>query len=467
MSSILHEDRNGCALHGAIKVLDAIKGVVPIVHANAGCSLNARFSDNAAHASVGRNFRGVHETSSTVLTDKHVVFGGTARLREQIKNTVKVLSGDLYVVTTGCVPEVVGDDIPAMVKEARDQHFPVLGISTPGFKGNAYTGYEIAVKGILEGVAELFGVCGERKPQRVNLLGIVPEQDAYWEGDLLELESILESVGLEANRLVGLGQDVKNWKNASRARISLVVSPWGLSAARFLQERYGVPYLNLGWLPLGGKDIGYLLEKLAAELGLDEEIVETAQRHYERQTRYFLQKAASVWLQQNLQKRVVVVAPSAVAVGISRFLAGTFGQLVRTVVITDQPADDCRADLISAIHEQAANAEVAFSASRRDISERVQQARPELILGSHLELEDAERLHIPLLEISTPVRHALVLNRTYAGFRGALALVEGFAEAFLRQGPPRVRQPLAEVISPAQWESASHCGSEQPASTAA
>lgn len=75
-------------------MLDAIKGVLPILHSNSGFSLNARFSANAFNGAVGRHFRGPQETSATNLYDKLVVFGGTSRLLEQTKNTVKVLNGE-------------------------------------------------------------------------------------------------------------------------------------------------------------------------------------------------------------------------------------------------------------------------------------------------------------------------------------------------------------------------------------
>lgn len=449
--NLLHQDRNGCALHGAIKLLDAIKGVVPVVHANTGCSLNARFSSSGFNAAAGRHFRGAMETSATTLYDKHVVFGGTSRLREQIKNTVKVLDADLYVVVSGCVPEIVGDDLPAMVKEAREQQFPVLGISSPGFKGNAYAGYEHAAKGVLEGVAGLFDLSGELKENRVNLFGLVPEQDPFWEGDLLELEEVLDAVGLEANRLLGIGQDVKDWKQASRARLSLVLSPWGLAPARFLEERYGTPYLYLGWLPVGARDVGLLLEKLAVTLALGEDILAHARERFERRTRYFLQKAAQTWLRHDFQKDLAIVANSAHAVGLARFLAGTLGQFLKLVIITDQPDEQLHAGLIAAIHEEAPEAEVMFSASQQTIAGHLGAVQPEVILGSWLEAPLAARLGVPLLQISTPLRQTLVLNRSYAGFKGALALVEDYAATLLRARPQRKQLVSAEVIFPRGW----------------
>src|SRR5512138_334303 len=240
------EDRNGCALHGALALLDAVDGVVPILHASGGCGVAGSVAA-AAFAGGEAALQAVEGTSSTALHEKQVVFGGTSRLREQIKNTVKVHAADLYVVASGCVPEVVGDDVPAMVKEAREQRFPVLSLAAPGFKGSAWSGHAHAARTLLEQLPGLLPPTAAGPAPDVNLFGIVPGRDAGWEGDLLELEALLAEVGLRANRLVGWGQGVAAWREAPRARASLVLSPWGAPAAELLAERDGIPVVDLGW----------------------------------------------------------------------------------------------------------------------------------------------------------------------------------------------------------------------------
>ncbi len=39
MADIIKNPRNGCALHGALQTVQEIDGVVPVVHANAGCGV--------------------------------------------------------------------------------------------------------------------------------------------------------------------------------------------------------------------------------------------------------------------------------------------------------------------------------------------------------------------------------------------------------------------------------------------
>ena len=423
MTDIIHRDRNGCLLHGALKVLDAIEGVVPIVHATASCSLNARHGSADHAGSTGERFRSIAETSSVNIHDKHVVFGGTARLREQIKNSVKVLQGDLYVVATGCVPEVVGDDVPAMVKEAREQRFPVLAVSTPGFKGSAYAGYTLAVTTLLEGVGDIFGAEQTVDPSLVNILGVVPDQDPFWEGDLLEIESLLNQVGLRTNRLFGVGQGIENWKAAFRARLNIVVSPWGLEVARFLQKKNGSPYLDFGWIPTGAKDVELLLDRIHAHIELNDEALETTLITARKHSRYFRQKLARAWLTRDLAREVVVVAPASRAVGLARYLAGSFGQQVLGVVITDEPPTTSRIALMEAINEEAPDAEILFAKSEIDITGLISRLRPDMILGSAYERTHANN-DTAFIEISLPTRAILPLVRSYCGIRGEFELME-------------------------------------------
>lgn len=430
----LQEERNGCALHGALRLLDAIPGVVPILHANAGCGVAARGAGDALAGVLGELSASSGETSATTLLEKQVVFGGTSRLREQIKNTLKVLAGDLYVVVSGCVPEVVGDDVPAMVKEAREQRFPVLGIAAPGFKGNGWAGYASAARALLERLPSIAAPGEGAAPFDVNLLGIVPGHDPGWEGDLLGVEAALAAAGVRSNRLVGLGQGLGAWREAPRARASVVLSPWGLEAARLLAERDGTPIVDLGFVPVGSGDAGLLVERVTAALSLDPAAAAAARGALDARLRHFLRKAAASLLLGDMQERVTVVGGSGAAVGHARFLAGTLGQIVEQVIVTDAPPSERRAGIAEAVREVAgATVDVRFLEDRHGIARALAEAAPELILGSALERRAAHDAGAALVEIAAPLRTAPAFRRSFAGVDGAVTLVEELLGAVRRE----------------------------------
>jgi nitrogenase molybdenum-iron protein beta chain len=430
----LHEDRNGCALHGALRLLDAVDGLVPILHSSAGCGVAGRAASAAFAGAFGQLGAVSGETSATILQEKQVVFGGTSRLREQIKNTLKVLAGDLYVVVTGCVPEVVGDDVPAMVKEATEQRFPVLGIAAPGFKGNGWAGYASTARALLEQLPAVLPPDGALAPFDVNLLGVVPGHDPGWEGDLLAVEGILAEAGLRSNRLVGLGQETAAWRQAPLARVNVVLSPWGLDAARVLAERHGTPVVELGFVPVGSRDAALLLEQVADALSLGQSAVGAARGRLDARLRHFLKKAAPSLLLGDVQERIAVVGGTAAAVGQARFLSGTLGQLVEQVIVTDRPPAGSRAAIAASIRAIAGDGvDVRFLESREEIARALAASSPELILGSALERPAARELGAALVESAAPVRSVPVLRRSFAGVDGAVTLVEELLGAVRRE----------------------------------
>jgi len=430
---ILHKNRNGCALHGALKVINAVDGFVPIIHSSAGCSIQSKLSENILGGSNGDHYRGWLETSATAIIEKQIVFGGTARLREQIKNTVKIQPADLYVVVTGCAPEIVGDDVPAMTKEAQEQGFSVINVSTPGFKGNVYKGYEWTLKVIIERISQ-FHLPQEAHKGLINILGIVPNQDLFWEGNLAELEKTLSLLSLKSNKLFGYNQNIENWRNIPNAELNLVVSPWGLETALQLEKKQGIPYLYFGFLPVGGNDTSVLLDRLSEKLSISQELIDKVKRTEENQLAYQFQKLAQSYLKYDFQKVIALVGETSNVVGVSRFLQNSFGQLLKTVIITDNPQEELRAQIIESINTNADfPTEVVFSTNGKEIDELLLNAKPELILGSELEQKVSNELAVSLIKISSPVQNNFFLSQSYFGYTGAVNLLQDFADAVFNQ----------------------------------
>lgn len=86
----------------------------------------------------------------TSINEKDVVFGGAKKLDTTIANALKVIDADLYVVLTGCIPEIVGDDTAEVVSHFEDSEKPVIYASTAGFKGNNYKGHEQIIDAIID-----------------------------------------------------------------------------------------------------------------------------------------------------------------------------------------------------------------------------------------------------------------------------------------------------------------------------
>jgi nitrogenase molybdenum-iron protein beta chain len=430
MAHHIDGSRNSCALHGAIQVIEAIEGGVPVIHSTAGCGVQHYLGINRLNP--GGDVFGGPPVSSSNISQKHVVFGGSSRLREQLKNTIQVVQGDLYVIVTGCSTEMVGDDIPAMTKEGRDQDFPVVCVNTPGFRGDVHQGYQLAIKALIEQLPDLGK--SERAPVEslVNIWGIVPHQDPFWAGNLEEIGRLLEGIGLKPNLLFGFAQGVSSWQHVPDAVLNVVVSVWGDAPALLLQERYGTPVLTLDGVPTGASAGRFLLD-ISNRLGLDLHRTELFIESEEKRLNSYFASLADTYYRAGFQREFALIGESAQVVGVSEFLAASLGLIPRTLVITDNPPDYSRDALVTKLTGlvDGDRTEVFFSEDLAEISDLVRAGDVELVLGSALEESIAGELDVPFLPISFPLSKNVVLSRPYAGYRGAATLLEDLGSVIL------------------------------------
>ena len=421
MSHHLEGSRNSCALHGALQVLEAIEGVVPIIHSTAGCGVQHYLGNT--RTGPGIDSFGSPPVSSSNISEKHVVFGGGSRLREQLKNTIKVVEGELYAIVSGCPTEMVGDDIPAMAKEGLEQGFPVIYANTAGFRGDVHLGYQLAVRSLIEQLPDPTAALEPVQPGLVNILGVVPRQEPFWLGNLEEIGRMLEGIGLVPNLLFGPGQGVEAWKRVPRAAFNLVLSPWGEAPAKLLEERYGTSWLALEGVPVGDA-AGRLLETLTESLGLDPARTAGFRGREEGRLNRYLAGLADTYHRAGFQREFALVGESAQVAGVAEFLTATLGLLPRLLIVTDHPEQQARERL-------AGHLGALLAGYRTEVADLLGESGVGLLLGSHLERQVAKRLRVPFLPVSFPLSRQVVLSRSYAGYRGAITLLEDLGSAIL------------------------------------
>lgn len=438
MSYHIDGSRNSCALHGALQLIEAVDGAVPVIHSNAGCGMQHFLG--VSRLGAGYETFGGPPVSSSNISQKHIVFGGSSRLREQLKNTIKVIDAELYVIVTGCSVEMVGDDIPAMTKEGRDQDFPVIYANTPGFRGAVHHGYQLVVKALIEQLPDLLKQSPPPVDGLVNLLGIVPYQDPFWAGNLAEIGRLLEGIGLRPNLLLGYGQGLEGWHQAPQAALNIVFSVWGETPSRLLEERYGIPSLVFEGLPVGTAT-GRLLYALSDRLGLDPKRTETFVQAEEARLNRHLASLADTYHRTGFQSEFALVGESAQVIGLSEFLTNTLGFVPRTLIITDNPPEDARPaiEVALSVFGERWGAELFFSEDHAGISDLLRSSSAGLFLGSAMEEAVANELRVPFLQVSFPVADRVVLDRSYAGYRGAATLLEDLGSTLLRASNRRFR----------------------------
>jgi len=284
---------------GAMHTASAIPRVIPITHCGPGCADKQFMNLSFYNGFQGSGYGGGAVVPSTNATEREVVFGGADRLRELISASLEVLDADLFVVVTGCIPDLVGDDVGSVVRPFQERGVPIVYAETGGFKGNNFTGHELVTRAIIDQFVGDYA--GPKEVGTVNVWSLLPYHNTFWRGDLAELKRVLEGAGLKANILFGHESGgVAEWKAIPKAQLNLVVSPWlGLATAEHLQKKYGQPYLHVPAIPIGANETSGFLRKVVQATGIDpakaEAFIADEERRYYRYIEDFSDFYAEYW----------------------------------------------------------------------------------------------------------------------------------------------------------------------------
>jgi nitrogenase molybdenum-iron protein beta chain len=423
-------------LSGALAAISALPGVVPIAHTALGCSGNLSGSFALGAGNFGSGYCGGGNLPTSGITETEIVFGGDDRLTEQIKNTLDLIDAELFVVATGCMTEMIGDDTAGVVSGFADEGKPVLAISTPSFRGDSYTGYEILLDGIFDRYLKP-APQEEKDPALVNIFGVIPAYDPFFRGDLEEIARLLRALGLSVNTFFTPDQTFDNLVSAPKAGLNIVLSRvWGTGLAARFQEKHGTPYL-IADLPIGPEATDEFLLRVAEQAGITDKIVnDLIQKENEIYYGYF-ERGADVFVDSDFKFYSIVVSNSNYAIPLTRFAERELGWVGLDTYVTDQLQDAQKEILKDAYRAGAPRAELLFETDASRISKSIVKRRPEnrgqryfdsvsplYILGSALEKKTAAERGAQQLSVSFPAFNRMIVDRGYAGYRGGLHLFE-------------------------------------------
>ncbi|MDR2670898.1 MAG: hypothetical protein LBC26_04170 [Oscillospiraceae bacterium] len=433
MSKFVDRPRFTCALGGALFTLRALPRTIPIIHASAGCGYNVFSAGSAGAGYLGGGYCGGTSWSSSNVVEREIVFGGQDRLSEQIRSTLDLMDGDLYVVITGCMVEMIGDDVQAVAEAFADEAAPVVAIPTPSFKGNSYEGYDM----VLSGLFQRFTRPAAARRDTVNLLGLVPGQDAFYKGNLTEIKRLLTRLGLRVHTFFGEDETLRDLQGAAEAAHTLVLSDvYGVKSAQTLKALHGIPHTVLP-LPVGAAQTSGFLRAAADALGVARPVAEAVIQSEETRYYDYLERLADIYNDVDLQRYVVVAGDANYAPAVSRFLADELGWLPALTVVTDF-LDEAQTRAIERrfdAWESGLKPLVRFDTDTSSLERYIREAwppsaneryydslSPTVLVGTVFERDLAARFGWPLLTVSFPVTNRVVLQQAYAGYNGGLTL---------------------------------------------
>ncbi len=421
MAKLLDKQRYKCAL-GAMQTVQAIERALPVLHSGPGCAQKLSESTGSSGYFSPNIF------PCTSINEKDVVFGGVKKLDSTIENALKVVDADLYVVLTGCIPEIVGDDSGEVVSRYQDSDKPVIYAPTAGFKGNNYKGHEQIIDAIIDQYLEK---SDEKEKGLINIWADVPYQDLFWLGNIRELEKLIKELGLTPNTIFGYKRGIENIKKIPKAEYNLLVSPWvGLGNVKKMEKKFGTPYLHYPTLPIGATETSKFLRAVGEFAGVDKEKVETVIKEHEDYFYYLIERYADLFLENRvINKQFSVVADAQYALSITKFLVNDLGLVPAKQFVVDDTPKKYRKQ----IEEEFKNlnfgikADVSFETDGYKIHEEIRNhdyhGYP-LILGGYYEKEVTNELEGNFLNVAWPVQDKVVLDNFYVGYNGGIRLIE-------------------------------------------
>lgn len=429
----IEQIRYGCAI-GAMQSVSAIPRAIPITHCGPGCADKQFMNLSFYNGFQGGGYGGGAVVPSTNASEREVVFGGAERLTELIDATLKILDADLFVVLTGCIADLVGDDVGAVVGPFQERGIPIVYAETGGFKGNNFTGHELVTRAIIDQYVGDYD--GPREEGSVNVWSLLPYHNTFWRGDLTEIKRVLNGVGLKVNILFGPeSRGVSEWKNIPLAQFNLVLGPWlGLSTAKHLEEKYGQPFLHVPVLPIGAKETGNFLQKVIEFAGIKKNLKKAKLFISDEETRYykyiedFTDFYAEYWW--GLPAKFAVIGDSTYNLALTNFLINQLGLIPARQIITDNPPDEIREEIRDHYRHIAEDvlADVEFEEDSFTIHQKLRETdfghKPPIIFGTTWERDLTKELKGTIVEVGFPSSYEVVLSRSYVGYRGALTLLE-------------------------------------------
>ena len=113
---------HACQPLGAELAAHGFEGTLPFVHGSQGCASYYR-------STLNRHFREPAPAVSDSMTEDGAVFGGQNNLHEALENAYAIYKPKMMAIFTSCMPEIIGDDLTAFIKNARNKGLRAAGLS--------------------------------------------------------------------------------------------------------------------------------------------------------------------------------------------------------------------------------------------------------------------------------------------------------------------------------------------------
>ncbi|RXA19643.1 nitrogenase associated protein N [Methanosarcina sp. MSH10X1] len=210
-----------CQPMGSALAFRGIENTMVLYHGSQGCSTYMRL--HLAH-----HFREPVDIASSALSEKGAVYGGRENLKKGLRNVINRYNPKVIGVATTCLAETIGDDVPAIIREFKEEEglgddpekdIIIIPVSTPSYGESHVSGYIKALDAVVRKFAEKQEEQGKpekpektekaEKPERTKLSRGIEIMDYMESMEIMEYTEIMEKGKAEGTSLEAEGFDTK------------------------------------------------------------------------------------------------------------------------------------------------------------------------------------------------------------------------------------------------------------------
>ncbi len=191
----------------------------------------------------------------SAISEMEAIMGNDEKWITDLCETAAELHPKFIALVLAPIPYMIGTDIAAIAGIVERKS----GIPCFAFEANGMHDYTAGVSKALEEIVRAYAKEGEQpkdeKTPGVNLLGVTPLDFSV--GDSVEaMRGWVTDHGMKNGVCLAMDCTLQDIAQITNAEVNLVVSAGGLRAAKFLQERFGMPYVT--GTPVGERFSEYL-----------------------------------------------------------------------------------------------------------------------------------------------------------------------------------------------------------------
>ena len=385
---------------GIIWSLLAVQGAIVLEYGPAGTTHYSM----GLYGGLGLRFQ--NRMFTTHMSEDDVVMGDVTRLEDAIVELDKSYAPKVIFVVASSVTAVIGTDIKGVCRYMQNEvKAKLVAFEQGGFRGDYSIGlaetYKLLVRNLpKKDVAQEAGV--------YNIIGA-----SAWRyrmaSDIWEVKSLLdEALGLSCNACLCCDTSVEKLEDMGLAQVNIVLGNEGLAAAKYLQEKFGTPYVYA--VPYGYNGTLSFLAQVGEAVGREPDSMvllrlQTKEKSLSRLSLFTM-------MGNNKPKKAVVKGDYDLVQGVSAFLEQGGITVLHKMC----------AHSLKAIAEPAADVEAY--AEESDWLQVIRGLHDTLILADDVALLQAEADNTKVL-ISAPFMNSAVANHLpFMGEKGADFLLE-------------------------------------------